>query len=491
MAIVYKSYKNLYKDSVSLMQISAALLKYEGVLNATVTMQTQANLNRAKASGLELDIQESPNDLLIACELQDDIDFADIIAFVEDKLFAKATQDTSTHKRHIGSISQAKEELVDANLALISIAGRYATAEVLKALGQNLNVMLFSDNVSEDDELFLKQEAKKRNLLLMGPDCGTAIINGKPLAFANKVNEGSIGVIGASGTGMQEVTCAISNFGAGISQAIGTGGRDLHEKIGALTTLYAIDLLEHDPKTKTIVVISKPPATPIAKKVIDRLKQVKKDVVVHFVGNNAVYQDDNIYFTRSLLQCAQFACALNAGCKPQKIDEDKLEIKTDKLIKAIYCGGTFCAEAQNIAIEANLKIISNVPIAGACKYNNNDYDMHAFFDMGDDEFTNGRPHPMIDPFERNAMIKKQMQNPKVAVILFDVILGYGSHANPIESLLPIIQANTRSDLHFVCNICGTNLDPQNKETIIQELLTANVKVAFSNEQAVKEALKLL
>lgn len=491
MGVMYKSYKNLYKDSVSLMQISAALLNYEGVLNATVAMQTEANLQRAQASGLNLDLKESPNDLLIACELADDSNFDEIIAFVDDKLFAKVTTDNTKKSRHIGSIAQAKEELDDANLALISVAGRYATAEALKALGQNLNVMIFSDNVSEDDELMLKQEAKKRDLLLMGPDCGTAIINGKPLAFANRVNLGSIGVIGASGTGTQEVTCAISNLGAGISQAIGTGGRDLHEKIGAITTLYAIDLLEQDEKTKTIVVISKPPAKSIATKVIERLKQVKKDVVVHFVGNNDFYQENNIYFTRSLLETAKVACDLNQGRKISVQDKEQINVSTDRLLKAIYCGGTFCAEAQNLALKANLKIVSNVPIDNACKYDGNDHDMHAFFDMGDDEFTNGRPHPMIDPFERNAMIKKQMENEKTAVILFDVVLGYGASLNPIDDLVEIIKSNTRSDLNFVCNVCGTDLDIQNREDIINRLSQVNVKVATSNEQAVMTALSLL
>ena len=61
----------------------------------------------------------------------------------------------------------------------------------------------------------------------MGPDCGTAIINGVPLCFANVVRRGDIGIVGASGTGTQEVTVIIDKMGGGVSQVIGTGGRDL------------------------------------------------------------------------------------------------------------------------------------------------------------------------------------------------------------------------------------------------------------------------
>lgn len=491
MTLSYKSYKNLYKDSVTLMQITSAVLAYQGVKNATVSMQTEANIQRAINSGMALDIKESPNDLLIACEHDQDVKFEDIINFIEALLFAKTDTDNGKIEVPINSIAMAKEQCKDANLALISIAGRYASAEALKALGNNLNVMIFSDNISEEDELYLKQEAKKRDLLLMGPDCGTAIINGKPLAFANRVNQGSIGIIGASGTGTQEVSCAISNLGCGISQAIGTGGRDLHEKIGAITTLYAIDLLEKDDNTKTIVIISKPPADTIASKVIERLKSVKKDVVVHFVGNNKTYKQDNIYFTSSLYQSALIACSLNENKEVILDDKEPIKVNSDKLIKAIYCGGTFCAEAQNMALRCQLPIISNVPIKNALKYQGDDSDYHAFFDMGDDEFTNGRPHPMIDPFERDLMIQKQINNPKTGVILFDVVLGYGASLNPIDSLLKIIKQNNRSDIYFVCHVCGTDLDIQNKQEIINKLKEAKVIVAKSNIDAITKAIELL
>lgn len=488
MSLTVKTYKNLYKDSVSLMQITAKLLAKDGVINATVAMQTDANLQRAKTSGLELDLDECPNDLLVACLHDDSLTDDEIFSFVEGELFAKVAADDEKITRHIGSISQAVEQLEGANFALISVPGRYAASEALKALKNNLNVMLFSDNVSEEDELMLKQEAVKRDLLMMGPDCGTAIINGYPLAFANKVNRGDIGVIGASGTGTQEVTCGISNLGAGISQAIGTGGRDLHEKIGALTTLYAIDLLKNDDNTKVIVVISKPPAEKIASKVIAKLQNVGKKVVVHFVGNNKSMVDGNIYYTKSLIETAMVAVALSKGEEIKFTADTCHNIKANKLIKGIFCGGTFCAEAQNIALLAGLDLVSNVPIPHARKAAGDCKNEHSFYDMGDDEYTNGKPHPMIDPSERDAMIVRQMQNPDVGVILFDVVIGYGSSLNPVDGLIEIIRSNTNPNLKFVCHVCGTELDIQDKKAIIQKLKDANVIVAKNNADAINTAL---
>src|SRR5580704_9603583 len=97
--------------------------------------------------------------------------------------------------------------------------------------------MIFSDNVPIAEEASLKHEARERGLMVMGPDCGTAIIGGVPLAFANAVPRGDIGIIGASGTGIQEVSTLIARAGRGVRHAIGTGGRDMHAEVGGLTTL--------------------------------------------------------------------------------------------------------------------------------------------------------------------------------------------------------------------------------------------------------------
>src|SRR4030095_10708603 len=137
----------------------------------------------------------------------------------------------------LSSIALGLERAEDADIALISVPGDYAAAEALKALAQGLNVMLFFDNVAIADERAIKLYARARTLLVMGPDCGTAIVNGVPLGFANVVRRGDIGLVAASGTGLQEVTCRIHNLGGGISQAIGTGGRDLKDAGGGMPVL--------------------------------------------------------------------------------------------------------------------------------------------------------------------------------------------------------------------------------------------------------------
>src|SRR5690606_14776291 len=124
--------------------------------------------------------------------------------------------------------------------------GVYAAFEAFRALENNLNVMMFSDNVTVEDEIKLKDLAVKKDLLMMGPDCGTAIINGVGLCFANKIKRGPIGLVAASGTGLQEVTVLIDQFGGGISQAIGVGGRDLSKDVMGRMTLHAINALNAD-----------------------------------------------------------------------------------------------------------------------------------------------------------------------------------------------------------------------------------------------------
>ena len=232
MPVFFKSFKNLYKDSVSLMQITAKVISETGIEKLSVAMQTKANLQRAKVLGLNFELEPSPNDLMAVFEAQNEDEALKIFNFIEKSLTSNEKRKTETKEQITVSIRQAKAHQENLNFALISVPGSYAAAEALKALKSGLNVMLFSDNVSEKDELMLKKEAVDRDLLMMGPDCGTAVINGLPLGFANVLRKGNIGLVGASGTGLQEVSCAISNLGCGLSQVIGTGGRDLHENIG-------------------------------------------------------------------------------------------------------------------------------------------------------------------------------------------------------------------------------------------------------------------
>jgi FdrA protein len=358
---------------------------------------------------------------------------------------------------HARTLGGALDALPRANLALISVPGDFAALEARTALERGLHALVFSDNVPLEDELALKRLASDRGLLLMGPDCGTALIAGTPLAFANAVPRGDIGIVSASGTGLQEVSCLVARLGAGISHGIGVGGRDLDERIGGLSTLAAIDALERDPGTKTIVLISKPPAPRVAEQVLARLSQSRKRSVVCFLGL------DRPGFAPTLCEAAELATG-------RKLEEEKFELKRKITgrVQGLYCGGTLCSEAELIFRRRGL-------------------DGHRFIDLGDDRYTRGRPHPMIEPEIRNDHLAAALADPGVGVILLDLVLGYGSHPDPAGVL-------AREDLSakaVVASVTGTENDPQVRSRQVARLCEAGVLVAPSNAHAAEWAAAMV
>ena len=356
--------------------------------------------------------------------------------------------------------------------------------------------MLFSDNVAVEDEIRLKDEAVRRGLLLMGPDCGTAIIQGVMLGFANKVRAGDIGVVGASGTGTQEVTCLIDALGCGITQAIGTGGRDLKEKVAGRTTLFAIDMLARDPATKVLVVISKPPAAPVAAKVIDRLTSAGKPAVVHFVGAGLDEQRGNIRFAPDLESAARIACELSDGKVRAAASADQQSAPiaaklspAQKYLHGLFTGGTMAAEAVAY-------LASRLPGVRDNLHDELPADLapgHVVIDLGADEFTRGRPHPMIDPRPRVERTRQLSEDATVAVLLLDVVLGTGSHADPAGEMVPAIElarakaAARGGYLPVVASVTGTPGDTQGRDGQIAKLERAGVVVMASNIQATRLA----
>lgn len=500
MIIKYKKFENLYQDSVSLMQISARLNKIDGVDEASVAMGTEANIARMTDAGFGADIVAKPNDLVVAVR-GEEAACNEAIDIAYEALTAKpdAGDDSQQFSQPLTSFALGVDQHPDANLALISVPGEYATAEATKALNLGLNVMMFSDNVSVADERAIKDLAQQKELMVMGPDCGTAIINGIPLGFANVVRRGAIGVVAASGTGLQEATCRVHQLGEGISQALGTGGHDLYQEVGGISMLHGLRALADDPETKVIVLISKPPAKAIAERILEAASKVSKPVVVHFLGatdtNMAL---NNVQFAHSLAHSAEVAVAvLNDQAIPAVQTEPKdnsvlegLAIRlapTQRYIRGIFAGGTFCFEAQIIANQYGLKAYSNTPIEGNSLLDDVwSSQKHTIVDLGDDDFTQGKPHPMIDPTLRNQRILQDAQDPDTAVILFDVVLGYGASEAPIAELLDII-AQVRRDSAtqpvFIAHVCGTDLDPQSCDLIRASLTTAEVLIADSNADA--------
>ena len=444
--------KGRYLDSVALMRASRRLSALAGVEAASLMIGTPSNKALLREAGLLAaeGEQAGPNDLIIAVRAADAAAALDsAIGFLSEKL--PASEDGLRRTR---SISAALELLPQANLALISVPGEFAAHEARKALQAGLNVLLFSDNVPIEDEVALKRLANERNLLLMGPDCGTALIGGTPVAFANAVPRGAIGIVSASGTGLQEVSTLIARLGGGVSHGIGVGGRDLDARVGALGTLAALDALEQDAETKTIVLISKPPAPEVARRVLERMKKSSQRSIVCFLGS------DEPGLARTLTEAAELA----AG---RKLPPDAVEVRKRKgSVRGLFCGGTLCSEARLIV--------------GPGKGN-------IFIDLGGGEYTRGKPHPMIEPELRNEHVRQALADPGVGVVLVDIVLGYGSHPDPAGVLLK----NDVSAKAVVASVTGTERDPQVYSRQVTALREAGVVVASSNARAADLAASAL
>lgn len=495
--------KGEYYDSVTLMLVAKEINKMSGIEDSSVVMGTKENLAILKNAGLLISDVENADDtdLLIVVKASNENDAAtavnNVAALLKELRNKKSKEEKFTPK----SFDSALSIMPDANLSLISIAGKYAAAEALKAIENNMHVMIFSDNVSIEEELMLKQMAEKKNLLVMGPDCGTAIINGIPLAFANVVNSGNIGLVGASGTGLQEVTSIISMNGGGISQAIGTGGRDVKKDIGGIMFISALKALANDDKTKVICLVSKPPHAEVLQKIADVVKSIKKPVVAVFIGaNKDVIEKSGAIAAQNLEEAALFAVALaeeknldavhaslsQRSKEIQKLATEIAEKTKGKYLRGLFSGGTLCDEAQLQIKNSIGNVYSNTPL-------NPDFKLkdvwkskaHTILDLGDDEFTAGRPHPMIDFSLRNKRIIDEAKDKEVAIIMLDVVLGYGSNLHPDEELVPAIkQAKIISpDLQIICSITGTDKDPQNFNKVKTALENAGVIVMPSNVAA--------
>jgi len=495
---IKKIVSNVYRDSVSLMQLSAALSKLPGIEEASAIMATPANLELLEAAGL-LDgstMAASPNDLLIALRGKSaaalEAALASALTALEKPVAAAASgASPSTRPR---SLQMGLAAQPNSNLALISVPGEYAAAEAMKALHLGLNVMLFSDNVSLADELALKRYARAHDLLVMGPDCGTAIVDGIPLGFANAVRRGAVGVIGASGTGTQQVTCLVHRQGAGISHAIGTGGHDLHRDVGGITMLQGLSALAKDRDTKVIVLISKPPSPEVTKEVLAAARKARKPVVVNFIG--ASINDKTVHSARTLEDAANAAVALAHGRRPPgpaalRLKPPRLKMNPkQRFVRGLFSGGTFCYEASALLGEVLGDVWSNAPVDPLRKMKDVWKSQgHSLIDLGDDVFTRGRPHPMIDHRLRNERLLQEAADPEVAVILLDVVLGYGAHVDPAAEMLPTLRKAQDAarkkgrTLAIIASVCGTDEDPQGLPRQEVALREAGVLLAASNAEA--------
>lgn len=492
--------KNYYRDSVFLMDVSKKLERLSGVVNASVVMGTAMNKEILKSVGFSGFERATPNDLIIAVQAENAEACSGHMKTAGKML--EAIEDDVSEKSFFSTVL-AVEKSKDSNLALISIPGKFVRMEAEKALNAGLHVMVFSDNVPVEDEIYLKDLAIKKDLLLMGPECGTSIVNGKVLGFGNKVNSGCIGIVGSSGTGIQEVSCIISNY-SGISHAIGVGGRDLSKEIGARMTLFALEKLKHDPETEVVVIVGKKCHPSVEKKLLGYLSSYTKDSVVLLIGSGLKkYErldgkiklvvvdtlEDAAYKALELLNVRTSAHRKNFEKRMDKLAKsEKSKIKkSQKYVKGLFSGGTFCQEAYNI-LSKHFKGISTNP---------REKRGHVLIDMGAEEFTKGRPHPMIDYTLRCEKLFEEAIKPATVVMLFDIVLGYGSNPDPAEEIMPAVKKirefEKKKNIHvpLVCNLCGTAEDFQGYSVQKKKLEKAGILVFLTCAQASKFAVKML
>ena len=486
--------RGAYHDSVSLMRASKLLGELEGIEAATMAMATGLNHDLVARMGFAVPDDAGPNDLLIAVRARDDaaLDRARTeFEVILRGLLGHPSQQTDTSgsmtPRTVGSAAGR----LDATVALISVPGAHAYVEAVDALESGLNVVIFSDNMPVEQEVWLKDDARRRGLLVMGPDCGTVIIGGVGLGFANALRPGPVGIVAASGTGAQQVACLLDAAGTGVSHVLGVGGRDLTPDVAGRSALQALAALDDDPGTELIVVLSKPPAPEVATAVRRAARELRTPVVVAPLGPG---EDD---LTATVERILATLGRRNAPWPhwPAPVPQGRRA----GALRALFAGGTLCYEAMLVATEALGPIRSNIPLrpewgllAGRLRAPG-----HVMLDLGDDQLTRERLHPMIDPSLRVECLAAEAADPQCAVVLLDVVLGYAADPDPAETLAPAIEAARATarrdgrDLDVVVSLCGTACDPQGLDRHAGSLNAAGAAVFRSNAAAARHAVSLI
>jgi FdrA protein len=458
-----------YHDSVTLMLASQDAGSVDGVTFAAAAAATPVNLELLAGRSFDIPTGLGPDDLIVAIEASDADALEAAVAAIDTRLTAVARPSSGSELAPARTLRSAAGRDPALNLALISVPGRFAANEMADALDGGLNVFCFSDGVAVGAERELKLRGRELGLLVMGPDCGTAIVGGVGLGFANVVQRGPVGIVGASGTGTQAICCLLDHAGVGISHAIGVGGRDLSAEVGGIMTLEGLSLLAADDATELIVVVSKPPAPDVAAEVIAYARSIPKPVVLALLGSYGEGSGEGAEVVTTLEEAARRAAAL-AG---SSLDLPEPEIdSTPGSIVGLFTGGTLCSEAEGIVAAATRD--------------------HRFTDFGRDELTAGRPHPMIDPTLRNEMFRREATDGSVGVILIDVMLGLGAHPDPAAALAPLVKDALRDragSLGVVAVVCGTRSDPQGTVAQIAALEAAGATVTRSSTQAARLALE--
>lgn len=497
-----------YMDSTLLMKVSRQIQELDFVKQAVAVMGTEMNKTVIdEFGGMNSEVEAAgPNDLIISVDIPGESHIEDIRQHVYKLLENKPTVHEDGYAKSYPTIDLACQNIEDAGLALISLPGEFAAQEALKALDKNMHVFMFSDNVPLEDELEMKRIGREKGLLVMGPGAGTAVLDNVSIGLMSKVRPGNVGIVAASGSGLQEVAVLVHAYGLGISQAIGTGGRDLSKEVGGSTMLQGMTLLEDDPGTDVLVLVSKPPHPDTAQKIYARVKEYKKPVVIFFLGGDRdEIEASGAYYAATLENAAHIAVTLANGKTPENHDcvsssKAELEAKAQeqrgrldskqKYLRGLFCGGTHCEEAVMLLEDFVPYLHSNIRFGSTvCLEDRHVSVGNSLVDMGDEEFTRGRLHPVMDPTILCDRLVQEASDPETAVILFDVILGYGVHEDPIGAIAPALvgirdlcNAEGRY-ISIVSSICGTDLDPQDVEYQRSRLEDLGVLIESSNSAA--------
>src|SRR5680860_1348947 len=490
--------RGAYYDSVSLMQVSKAVRDAPGISAALVAMATDLNIDLLAGMGFTVAEAVGPNDMLVAFRGEDQAAIEAGTSALDAALAGLKAAGASAGgfgeappPRTLGTAAARG----GANLALISVPGVNAFVETMDAVTSGLSVVLFSDNVSVEQEIALKDAAAASDVLVMGPDCGTAVVAGVALGFANLVRAGPVA---ASGTGAQQVMCLLDIAGVGMSHCLGVGGRDLSSAVGGRSTRQALAALAADPSTESIIVVSKPPAAEVLAAIQAYAGTLGKPV--HWAILGAGRPD-----LTAAVEAALPTSADDIPVWPQWISESQIEASIDTkakrsngFLRGLFCGGTLADEAMIIASERLGPIRSNIPLSPELALGPDlNSDSHAVIDFGDDRLTRGRPHPMIDPSLRLERIAVEGDDPTCAVLLLDLVLGFGSHPDPAEGLAEAIAtarkaaASDGRELPVVVSLIGVENDPQGLTSCAKTLQASGASVFVSNARATRHALSLL
>lgn len=492
-----------YYDSVILMQLQRDLAALPGVLDAGVVMGTDANKDvLAQSELLSPQVNEAGSDDLVIVIRSEDQDSARAALAKVDELLTSRRRGGTDEEYRPQSLESAIQMLPEAQWILISVPGRYAAGVAREGLRLGKHIFLYSDNVTLEDEISLKKTAVGKGLMVMGPDCGTAIVNGIGLGFANKVRSGPIGMVAASGTGLQQVSARIHQMGGGLTHAFGTGGRDLSEPVNALTARQGVELLSRDENTKVIVLVSKPPSKTVADDLVELSRSTGKPVVVNFIGyETSIRRVDNVHFATTFDETAELAVQLVEMQNDIELSEElgvEKFASNQRYLRGLFSGGTMAYETLLILREYLPAVYSNVPLDKKFLLKDSLISQeHTIIDLGEDEFTVGRLHPMMDNDLRLRRLQAEAEDPQVALILLDVVLGYGAHPDPASELVPAIKAARKKAekdgryLEVVAVVVGTDEDPQNLGEQIELLKTAGARVETSNDVAIKYVGRLL